>query len=147
MSQPVNLKPGETREISFTPDDFAQLNVDHPDLWWPYTLGRPDLYDLRLDFLDRGTATTSVTQRFGIRTITQGRDSDESTEPDGGGNFYLTVNGRNFPVRGATYTPDLLYRYDPDRDEAILRYAKDGHHADVRVDVLQPVGTLGAVGR
>ena len=42
-----------------------------------------------------------------------------------GGNFYLQVNGRDFLVRGATYTPDLLYRYDPDRDEAILRYAKD----------------------
>ncbi len=45
--------------------------------------------------------------------------------PDGGGNFYLQVNGRDFLVRGATYTPDLLYRYDPDRDAAILRYAKD----------------------
>ena len=48
-----------------------------------------------------------------------------AAEPGGGGNFYLTVNGRNFLVRGATYTPDLLYRYDPDRDWAILRYAKD----------------------
>jgi exo-1,4-beta-D-glucosaminidase len=35
------------------------------------------------------------------------------------------VNGRDFLVRGATYTPDLLYRYDPDRDDAILAYARD----------------------
>jgi exo-1,4-beta-D-glucosaminidase len=125
VSQPVTLKAGETREIAFSPDDFTQLNLDHPDLWWPYTLGRPDLYELRLDFLERGTATTTASQRFGIRTITQGRDHDDGAEPGGGGNFYLLVNGRNFMVRGATYTPDLLYRYDPDRDAAILSYAKD----------------------
>ena len=45
--------------------------------------------------------------------------------PPQNGNFYLKVNGRDFLVRGATYTPDLLYRYDPDRDATILRYAKD----------------------
>jgi exo-1,4-beta-D-glucosaminidase len=125
VSQPVTLTSNETREIAFTPDDFGQLTVDHPDLWWPYTMGRPDLYDLRLDFLERGTATSTATQRFGIRTITQGRDSDHSAVPDGDGNFFLTVNGRNFLVRGATYTPDLLFRYDPDRDAAILNYARD----------------------
>ncbi len=125
VSQAVSMQAGEDREIAFSPDDFAALTVDQPDLWWPYTMGRPDLYDLRLDFVQHDTATTTVTQKFGIRTVGQARDSDESAEPGGGGNFYLTVNGRNFLVRGATYTPDLLYRYDPDRDRAILRYAKD----------------------
>jgi exo-1,4-beta-D-glucosaminidase len=125
VSQPVSLRAGEEREITFSADDFTQLNVSNPDLWWPYTMGRPDLYDLRLDFVQNSTATATATQKFGIRTVAQARDSDRSAGPDSGGNFYLTVNGRNFPVRGATYTPDLLYRYDPDRDEAILRYAKD----------------------
>ena len=45
--------------------------------------------------------------------------------PDAGGSFYLKVNGGTSLVRGATYTPDLLYRYDPDRDAAILSYARD----------------------
>jgi exo-1,4-beta-D-glucosaminidase len=125
VSQPVSLQHGEEREIAFSPDDFSQLNLDQPDLWWPYTMGRPDLYDLRLDFVQNSTATSTVTQKFGIRTVEQARDSRRGTEPGDGGDFYLTVNGRNFPVRGATYTPDLLYRYDPDRDESILRYAKD----------------------
>ncbi len=42
-----------------------------------------------------------------------------------GGDFYFKVNGKNFLVRGAAYTPDLLYKYDPDRETAVLRYAKD----------------------
>lgn len=127
VAQPVSLQAGEEREITFSPGEFANLTVTDPDLWWPYTMiseGSPALYDLRLDFVQNSTATTTITQKFGIRTVEQHRDSGEDAE-SGGGNFYLTVNGRNFPVRGATYSPDLLYRYDPDRDEAILRYAKD----------------------
>lgn len=130
VDEPVSLMPGEEREIALSPDRFAALVVSNPDLWWPYTMGRPDLYDLKLDFVQNRSGRTEVTEstgiKFGIRTITQGRDSDDSFADLGtGGNFYLQVNGKNFLVRGATYTPDLLYKYDPDHDAAILRYVKD----------------------
>ena len=124
IGEPVSLKPNEEREVRFSPDDFAQLTIGSPDLWWPYTMGDPNLYDLRMDFVQNRTVTTTTSARFGIRTVVAGRDSDES-EPGDGGSFYLKVNGKDFLVRGATYTPDLLYRYDPDRDAAILRYVKD----------------------
>ncbi|MFM8599670.1 MAG: glycosyl hydrolase 2 galactose-binding domain-containing protein [Mycobacterium sp.] len=125
VAAPVRLEPGEQRDISFTPQDFSALTVSDPDLWWPYTLGRPDLYDLRLDFIQGRTVTATAALRFGIRTVTQGRDPDGGALPGGGGDFYLQVNGRDFPVRGATYAPDLLYRYDPERDAAVLHYARD----------------------
>ena len=126
VDQPVSLQPGEDREISFTPDRFGALNVANPDLWWPYTMGPPNLYDLRLEFVQNSVTTDVTTSKFGIRSITQSRDSDDSfAELGTGGNFYLKVNGRDFLVRGATYTPDLLFKYDPDRDAAILRYVKD----------------------
>nr|WP_099248513.1 sugar-binding domain-containing protein [Mycobacterium sp. shizuoka-1] len=126
VDEPVSLAPGEQREVTLSPDRFAALVVEHPDLWWPYTMGRPDLYNLKLEFVQNGTPSEVSSLKFGIRTITQGRDSDDSfAELGTGGNFYLQVNGKNFLVRGATYTPDLLYKYDPDRDAAILHYVKD----------------------
>jgi exo-1,4-beta-D-glucosaminidase len=61
-----------------------------------------------------------------VRTISQFRDDDERFPELGhGGSFYLTVNGRDFLVRGATYTPDLLYADDPGREQAILSYVRD----------------------
>lgn len=126
VEQPVELAPGQTREIAFTPDVFTSLAVTNPDLWWPYTLGEPKLYDLRVQFVQFDRVTDEYQQRFGIRTISQHRDADEQFPELGkGGNFYLTVNGRDFLVRGAVYTPDLLYKYDPERERAILSYAKD----------------------
>ncbi|WP_280831076.1 glycoside hydrolase family 2 protein [Mycolicibacterium frederiksbergense] len=126
VDQQVSLAPGEKREIRFDPDTFAALRVTNPDLWWPYTMGRPDLYDLRVEFLRYGRPTDTVDSRFGIRTVQQHRDSDEQFPDLGrGGSFYLTVNGRDFLVRGAAYTPDLLFQYDPQREDAILGYVRD----------------------
>jgi exo-1,4-beta-D-glucosaminidase len=146
--------------------------VTHPDLWWPYTMGEPALYDLHLEFVQNARISDSSHTRFGIRSITQHRDQDEQFSDIGkGGNFYLQVNGRDFLVRGADYTPDLLYRYDPEREAQILRYVKDlginmlrweskisSEHivelADEQgiplmfgLDVLQPVGEVGPVER
>jgi exo-1,4-beta-D-glucosaminidase len=126
MEQPVTLAAGEQREITFSPDQFAQLTVHNPDLWWPYTMGRPDLYDLQLEFTQFNRPVDTSHQRFGIRSVQQFRDHDEQFPELGkGGSFYLKVNGKNFLVRGAAYTPDLLYASDPNRDAAILGYVKD----------------------
>ena len=126
LEQSVEFAPGEEREIAFTPEKFPDLAVTHPDLWWPYTMGDPALYNLHLEFVEEGRLSDRNDSRFGIRSITQHRDEDEQFADVGkGGNFYLQVNGRDFRARGADYTPDLLYRYDPQREDNILRYAKD----------------------
>ncbi|HET6733800.1 MAG TPA: beta galactosidase jelly roll domain-containing protein [Mycobacterium sp.] len=126
IEQPVTLAAGEQREISFTPNEFAALTVQDPDLWWPYTLGEPNLYDLRLEFRQFNRETDASQQRFGIRTVSQHRDRDQQFPELGkGGNFYLMVNGKDFLVRGAAYAPDLLFADDPSRDEAVLQYVKD----------------------
>jgi len=126
VEQFVTLSPGENREVTFLPDKYPDLIVSHPDLWWPYTMGTPALYDLQLEFEQNEFISDDSRIRFGIRSITQHRDSDEHFPDMGkGGNFYLKVNGRDFLVRGGDYTPDLLYRYDPEREADIIRYVKD----------------------
>ncbi len=124
--QQVRLDGNEVKEVSFAPGTFPQLSVANPDLWWPYQWGEPALYQLRLEFIIDDRLSDSTTINFGIRKITQHRDSDNTFPKVGtGGNFYLQVNGRDFLIRGACYTPDLLFRSDPDRDRAIIEYVKD----------------------
>ena len=126
LEQPVSLAAGEERQVDFVPDKYPSLVVTNPDLWWPYTMGNPALYDLHLEFMQANQVSDESKTRFGIRSITQHRDHDEQFPDVGnGGNFYLQVNGRDFLVRGGAYTPDLLYRYDPQREAEILRYVKD----------------------
>ena len=64
----VELNPGEHRELTFSPEQFWQLNLKNPRLWWPNGYGKPALYQLELSVeaknhleLDR-----EIT-RFGVR--------------------------------------------------------------------------------
>ena len=124
----IQLLRNASQEIAFGPADYSQLSVADPDLWWPYRWGKPNLYQLKLSFKakDSDEMSDSTAIEFGIRKITQRRDSDNSfPEIGNGGNFYLQVNGRDYLVRGGVYSPDLLFRNDPERDANIMRYAKD----------------------
>ncbi|HLV86201.1 MAG TPA: hypothetical protein VKV39_04435 [Candidatus Sulfotelmatobacter sp.] len=126
IEQKVSLGAGETREVEFSADKFPQLSLASPDLWWPYQWGPANLYSLKLQFRIGDATSDSAQIRFGIRKITQHRDSDERfPQLGGGGNFYLKVNGVDYLVRGGDYAPDLLFKYDEDREAAILRYVKD----------------------
>jgi exo-1,4-beta-D-glucosaminidase len=127
FEQPVTLEGDETKEeVSFTPSAYRQLSVSNPDLWWPYQWGDPALYQLKLEFRIDGRVSDSSTTAFGIRKVTQHRDSDNNFPEVGtGGNFYLQVNGKDFLIRGGCYTPDLLFKRDPARDRAITQYVKD----------------------
>ncbi|HEX3352098.1 MAG TPA: hypothetical protein VHS34_04700 [Terriglobales bacterium] len=124
----LELLRNQTEEAVFAPAEYKQLILADPDLWWPYQWGAANLYRLKLDFKvdDKNEVSDSQASDFGIREITQKRDTDNSF-PDIGsdGNFYLQVNGRDYLIRGGVYSPDLLFRNDPERDATIMHYAKD----------------------
>ena len=102
LRKPLICYADQTKEISFTPTEFTQLSVADPDLWWPYQLGEAKLYHLKLEFKvnEKNQLSDSQAIDFGIRKITQGRDSDTGFPEIGeGGNFYLKVNGKDYLIR------------------------------------------------
>ena len=126
FQQDVSLVRGETKEVLFSPENFAELQVRDPDLWWPYRWGEPNLYHLKLQFTVKDKESDTQNIDFGIRKIVAKRDSDTSfPEIGSGGNFYLQINGRDYLIRGAAYTPDLLFKNDPLRDAAVMLYSRD----------------------
>jgi exo-1,4-beta-D-glucosaminidase len=50
FSKEINLNGNETKEVTFLPEEFPQLVVANPRLWWPHTVGPQNLYDLNLSF-------------------------------------------------------------------------------------------------
>jgi hypothetical protein len=65
----VALEPGET-QVTLAPDEFPQLSIEHPRLWWPNGYGKPELYELRLAFAGAHGESDTKKLRFGIREIT-----------------------------------------------------------------------------
>ena len=122
----VNLTPGESREIALSPQTHAALRINDPELWWPYIWGKPTLHHLSLEFETAEGVSDQAECDFGIRMMTGHRD-DTAMRPEypDPSSFYLKINGRDYLVRGAGYTPELLLTHDYERARATLRYSKD----------------------
>ncbi len=119
FSQEINLKPGENKLVTFHPADYPQLKISNPRLWWPHTVGNPELYDLELEFQTDGMTSDVRNVRFGIREITS-----YMNKFDGKLTRVFQVNGKNIVIRGGGYVQDLLLRQDNKRYETDIKYAK-----------------------
>jgi exo-1,4-beta-D-glucosaminidase len=116
LSQPVALAAKETKIVRFAPEEYPQLKLNDPHLWWPYQMGGPSLYTAHFRVDVSNTPSDSVTLDFGIREVTS-----ELTET--GGRLFK-VNGRRVLIRGAAWAPDMLLRWDSDKLDADLAYVK-----------------------
>jgi len=112
VSQPVELAANETKTVRFTPEQFPQLNLAHPRIWWPYQMGEPLLYGASFS-VEHGDYSVV---NFGIREVTS-----ELTDK---GNRLFKVNGKRVLIRGAAWTPDMLLRWSSKRLDADLDYVK-----------------------
>jgi len=117
VSQQVSLNARETKTVSFTPDQYAQLKLENARLWWPYTMGEQNLYAAKLSFQVGSETSDAATVDFGVREVTS-----ELTDQ---GYRLFKVNGRKVLIRGAAWAPDLLLRWSSKRLDADLNYVRD----------------------
>lgn len=126
FEQNVELRAGETRTVTFAPEEFSQLNLHNPRLWWPWELGAPELYDLKLEFNSEGEVSDSTRIEFGIREIT----SEINTQ----GYRQFKVNGKNILIRGGGWAPDMMLRQMPEKTEQEIRYVRDMNLNTIRLE-------------
>jgi exo-1,4-beta-D-glucosaminidase len=117
LKKPVELAAGESKNVHFTPEEFAQLKLENPQLWWPYQMGVPNLYKANLSFDVDGRTSDSASVTFGIREVTS-----EITDK---GYRLFKINGRKLLIRGAAWAPDMFLRWSPERLDADLGYVHD----------------------
>ncbi|MCW1400911.1 glycoside hydrolase family 2 [Novosphingobium sp. MW5] len=69
LSQVVQLEPSSAGTAIFAPEQFKQLRIINPELWWPNGYGKPALQQLRLAAQANGVPSDTHEIRFGIREI------------------------------------------------------------------------------
>jgi exo-1,4-beta-D-glucosaminidase len=117
VRQSVTLAAGEAKTASFGPEQFRQLKLANPRVWWPYQMGEPNLYTARLAFEIDKQVSDSAAVTFGIREVTS-----ELTDK---GYRLFKINGRKVLIRGAAWAPDMFLRWFPERLDADLNYVRD----------------------
>ena len=117
VSQTVELAANESKEVELTPQQFTQLNIEHPLLWWPWQMGAQDLYGLHLQFDTDGGISDQQDTKFGIRQVT--------SEMNPNGYRVFSINGKRIVIRGGGWSPDMMLRQNPQRLEDEFRLTKD----------------------
>jgi len=120
------LNPGETRTVRLKPEQFPQLRIKDPKLWWPAPLGPQNLHHLSLRFMIGNDLSDSQKIHFGIREIT--------SELNYQGYRQFRVNGKKILIRGGGWVQDMLLRRSPDRLDAQLRYVRDMNLNTIRLE-------------
>jgi exo-1,4-beta-D-glucosaminidase len=113
----IHLKPLETRNISWEPEDYPRLNIKNPRIWWPWQYGKPELNHIRLSVVVNNRFSNSVAENFGIREMDSRLINDESRE--------FIINGRPIMLRGAAWSPDIFQRRSEQRQEQEIRLVRD----------------------
>jgi exo-1,4-beta-D-glucosaminidase len=117
FSQEVELGAGESKDVTFAPEQFQQLNLDHPRLWWPAQMGKPERHTLSLEFELDGKISDRAESRFGIREV--------KSEVLSANRRLFSINGKNILIRGGGWSPDMMLREDPQRLRDEFRYVQD----------------------
>jgi exo-1,4-beta-D-glucosaminidase len=117
FEQKVHLTPGETKDITFTPDAYPQLNVKNPRIWWPWQYGKPELNRVKLELVRNNKVSNAVVENFGIRQITSTLINNASRE--------FIINGKPIMLRGAAWSPDIFQRRSPERQEQEIKLVRD----------------------
>ncbi|MGH9450447.1 MAG: glycosyl hydrolase 2 galactose-binding domain-containing protein [Terriglobia bacterium] len=126
LSQNVSLAPHQSKRVVFTPAAYAQLNLSHPKLWWPWQYGPQNIEHLGLEF-DIGRRTSDrQSAEFGIREITSQLDAQNHR--------FFVVNGKKILIRGGGWSPDMLLRSQPQKVEDEIRYARDMNLNTIRLE-------------
>jgi exo-1,4-beta-D-glucosaminidase len=116
LQQPVELAANETKIVRFSPEQFAQLNLAQPHLWWPYQMGEPYLYTAKFRVEIGKDISDSASLDFGIREVT--------SEVTGKNERLFKINGKRVLIRGAAWAPEMLLRWSSKKLDADLAYTK-----------------------
>jgi exo-1,4-beta-D-glucosaminidase len=133
ISKKVNLKPGETSRIVFSPDDFSELKVKNPRIWWTHDLGKPELYNLKINFLHKNMISDRTETHFGIRDIREYKYIKYGRHHNG----YL-LNGKKILVKGGGWVDQLFLMPDSVNLERQIEYVKH-----MNLNAIRPEGFWG----
>ena len=123
---PVTIEASKDKAVTHT------VNVLSPKLWWPAGYGRPDLYDVSLQFeTDAKAVSDQKTFKAGIRQFTYSEE---------GGALRMWINGRRFIPKGGNWGfGESMLRFRAREYDAAVRY-----HAEMNFNMIRNwVGQIG----
>lgn len=126
VEKKVSLKAGEILSCGFNPEDFSQLSVKNVELWWPNGMGKPNLYNLKVEFIAGNKILDKVEKKYGIREMRSYLNEDK--------NRTFEINGKFVLIKGGGWTDDVLLQDTRKSVESQLRYIRHMNLNSIRCE-------------
>jgi exo-1,4-beta-D-glucosaminidase len=133
LKQKVQLSPGEKKLVTFTPEDYTGLRIENPRVWWTHDLGKPELYDIKIEFVHANEVSDEVETRFGIRDISSYTYPKYGREHKG-----FLLNGRKILIKGGGWVDQLFLMPDSIKLERQIGYVRH-----MNLNTIRPEGFWG----
>lgn len=120
----VTVAPHSKQEVTFSPNEFAQLRGQRMPLWWPNGYGSPYRYDAGFEVSTADGVSDSLHFKAGLREVTY---RDVATQ------LKIYVNGRRIvPLGGNWGFSESNLNYRNREYDAAVRYHKEMHFNMIR---------------
>ncbi len=126
INKEISINQGENKKIVLTSKDYKQLHITNPKLWWPHTIGKPELYNVKVQFLANNKLIDKKDFDFGIREV-----SDYFTEK---GHRGFKINGKKISIRGGGWVDNMMLDDTKDYIQSQLEYVKDMNLNNIRLE-------------
>jgi exo-1,4-beta-D-glucosaminidase len=121
-----NLLPHEEIELTLSPNQYKELIINNPKLWWPVNLGEQHLYDMALAAMVDNAISDHQAFRFGIRQIDSFRTEDDQ--------LGFKVNGQKILIKGGGWVDDMLLADSDEKVIAQVDYVKHMNLNTIRLE-------------
>ncbi len=124
----ISMAANDSKEVNLTADDIKQFLISKPHLWWPNNYGNPDLYRIRLQYINGNEISDDISFLFGIRTV-----SSKTTTVNNWLRREFYVNGKRVHLVGGAWVPDMMLNRDSLRYDYELHLCRNANVNLVRI--------------
>ncbi len=117
FSKNITLTPNEKRKVAFCQEDYPQLKIKNPRLWWTYNFGKPELYKLKLSFNIGGKISDKSETTFGIREVSDYINKE--------GNRGYKLNGKKIQILGGGWVDNIFLNNNYKNLKSQIAYVKE----------------------
>ncbi|MGF7139872.1 glycoside hydrolase family 2 protein [Roseimarinus sediminis] len=115
LEQDFEIAAFDTLEIFWEPGSYAQLQLQHPKLWWPHGYGAQTLYTLKMEALSADGDQSESSTHFGIREVETFIGSNERV---------YKINGQPIYMKGGNWVIDMMLNWTASRYEHEIMLSK-----------------------
>ncbi|WP_150452585.1 glycoside hydrolase family 2 protein [Arenibacter lacus] len=116
LEKKISIPPYSKELIMMEGEEYPQLNLKNPKLWWPVGMGEAVLHSLEMTLFKGEAISDTESIRFGIREVEDYWLNDIHRG--------FKVNGKKVLIKGAGWTDDMLLMDTHESLEAQVKYVK-----------------------